>query len=151
MAMPRGKRDGALHEKLVADLVAHGAQVRNFMAALRKIVHPACWPDLRQSLVIPDAFVVDEKMMHVTAYEVEISYPVSAEKLERYHDLFWTIDQEEWILHLVLVDRIGRHRSIDLFRSCTEHDAGKSVDDETIARLRAHLGIRRVGQAPWSL
>lgn len=148
----------SLHERLIDDLVAHGARRRGFGVALRRLFRtPEDYAspyyereddDLHHLGVVPDAFVIDKRLAHVTAYEVEVGCPVSVHKLSRYHDLFWLIDEEEWIFHLVLVDRNGRHRDVDLLRSSMEADRGATVSDAELAESRKRMGIRAPGEAP---
>lgn len=102
---------------------------------------------LKESLdecrVIPDAFRIDEKRMEVFAYEVEVTHRVSDEKLERYYQWWWALDEDYWMLRLIIVSRFGQEVEVDLFANSLGHEAS----DEQLAALRALQGIRRPGEA----
>lgn len=143
---------GSLHDRLVAELVLMGARTSRFAEAIRNEVRDQSdYKDpyyrkeddsFRRLSIIPDAFVVDASDMRITAYEVEVTSPITAGKLEAYHALFWEIDEYEWLLHLVLVDRVGRHRMVDLLRSSFETQIERTITDVDLARERERLGIR---------
>ncbi len=66
--------------------------------------------------LIPDAYKIDCASRTVEAYEVEVTSPVTADKLGRFAALAWELDGEEWSLRLFIVNRFG-HVSppVDLF------------------------------------
>lgn len=75
-----------------------------------------CWIlwEMRQDRVIPDAFEVDEDNETIVAYEVEVGGRMSVDKMHRYANLWWVLDEYEWTLRLVIVDRFGHRNDVDL-------------------------------------
>lgn len=64
---------------------------------------------------VPDAFLIDEEKLVVRIYEVEVSSPITLEKMHRYVDLMWLLDYEEWRLEIVRVDKYGKQEPVGLF------------------------------------
>jgi hypothetical protein len=83
------------------------------------------WRDDTDGLrLMPDAFKIDPQALLITAYEVEDSHPVDDNKLARYVRLFWIIDQYEWCLGLVRVDKYGAESPpVDIFFRGLEMEA----------------------------
>jgi hypothetical protein len=67
-----------------------------------------------QCSVRPDAYKVDELGATVTVFEVEVTSAVTEEKLSKYEDLWWFLDEYHWRLKLVAIDRFGVEREIPL-------------------------------------
>ena len=101
--------------------------------------------DTRGLRLMPDAFKIDPQALLVTVYEVEDSHPVDDAKLARYVNLFWIIDQYEWCLDLVRVDKYGAESSpVDMFFRGLEMvamEAGQRPPDAAAAR--AFYGVGR--------
>lgn len=64
--------------------------------------------------VVPDAFRIDREAREAHVYEVEVTAPMTSEKLELYADMWFELDCEGWGLHLTSVDRLGTHVRVDL-------------------------------------
>lgn len=70
--------------------------------------------------VVPDAYVItdcrddDEVwwMYRVTAIEVEETSPVTPDKMVRYQELFWILDQDYIALEVLIADRLGGEKLI---------------------------------------
>lgn len=59
--------------------------------------------------LIPDAYLIDAERKTVVAYEIEDGHITRNEKMERYADLWWAVDNSGWHLGLVFVDRWGNY------------------------------------------
>lgn len=93
----------------------------------RKAIRKAVCSDLRnmekedfhealsQIGFVPDAYYIDEKELAVHLYEVEMSNPITLDKMHRYTDLMFLLDYEEWSLLITRVDKHGLATPIDLF------------------------------------
>jgi hypothetical protein len=105
---------GALHEQLVADVVArHGAQTRGFKAAVRAID-----TDLVDGYMpTPDAWRIDEdgSGTRVRVWEVDVGHPLGLEQLLAYGWLAGDLDcvSADLSLDLRAVDRFGQEREIN--------------------------------------
>lgn len=99
-----------IHRDIVGAVVAdRGLSTARFMESVikaakidatdtRKVVSPA---------LIPDAYKIDRASRTVDAYEVEVTSPVTEDKLDRFAALAWELDGEEWDLRLFIVNRFG--------------------------------------------
>lgn len=156
------------HEREIAKLVSEGCRVARFRTAILDAVvgkHGSHVPiidgegsyiacdrcllkeDTGNGKIVPDAFRIDVDRMEIIAYEVEVSNPVSEWKIEKYLDWFWAIDEYEWLLRLVIVNRFGHRSEVDLFAQNPPRD----TPAERIEEVRSYLGIRRPGEAPEAL
>jgi hypothetical protein len=97
----------------------------------------------------PDAFTIDAARMEVTAYEVEVTHRVDHDRVSQYADLWWLLDEDYWMLRLVVVDRFENHTEIDVFESDIVMRIGSEVPPERFVEVRAHMGIRTPGEI-WS-
>jgi hypothetical protein len=61
------------------------------------------WP------LVPDAFIVDHESKIV---EVEATHPINDEKMERYADLWWSVDGNYWDLLLITTDKWGNQTGL---------------------------------------
>src|SRR5690606_18605528 len=120
------------HRRLIADLVASGCSTHWFKERIldavtgrhsdhRPVLAISSDPasayvpcnrcllrgDLSEFKIVPDAFRIDEAQGDIIAYEVEVTHRLPDWKLERYTEWFWAIDEFEWLLRLVIVDRFG--------------------------------------------
>jgi hypothetical protein len=57
--------------------------------------------------VIPDAFIVDPVREVALAFEVEAGHPVSSNKMKRYGDIFWYLDDCGWRFSVITTDKFG--------------------------------------------
>ena len=130
-----------LHEKLVRRLVELGATRYKFAEALRKRIRPirkqemqargvregdivpgtndeatytADDPALARICLVPDAFVINDTKREVTAFEVEVTTPLSNERHRLYTDLFFLLDEYYWTLKLINIDDRGYAREVAL-------------------------------------
>lgn len=71
-----------------------------------------CFDSMRG--VLPDAYRINVTAKKVTVFEVEDTYPLSWEKVDRYLALFWMLDNYDWDLEIVVVDRSGHARHADV-------------------------------------
>lgn len=169
--MPRIKRSESLHERIIDRLVASipGAQRYRFKQAVLDAVWGQCgshetkladesdststyvecerceFSECFGDVPRPDAFVIDKENREVIAYEVEVTHQVSVDRALQYADLFWVIDEEYWLVRLVVVDRFENRSEVDVL--ATEWSAlNPNITDEQIAAYRAIMGIRRPGE-----
>jgi hypothetical protein len=89
----------------------------------------------------PDAFRIDEEAQEIFVYEVEVTHRVTEGRVERYADLWWALDEEYWLLRLIVVDRFENHTEIDVLASDVQMRSGENVSDYEMWLLRAHMGI----------
>jgi hypothetical protein len=151
------------HSALVAKLAAAGALTKGFSSAVLDAVagkhgshdlkYDGAFPyrdclrcvvkeGMGTGKIVPDAYVVDAERMEVIAYEVEVTSPVTEFKLEKYINWWWALDEEYWSLRLIIVDRFGNHKEVDLFRMSVDPHA----DEGHLNELRARAGIRKLGE-----
>jgi hypothetical protein len=84
-----------------------------------------CCADLRLTArrLVPDAWRVREGgdddwgRLVVEVLEVQISNPISREKLSTLCELFWALDSEEIQLRVYVADRTETVREVDIFRA----------------------------------
>ncbi len=89
----------------------------------------------------PDAFVIDTENREVIVYEVEVTHQVSTARALQYADLFWVIDEEYWLVRLIVVDRFEHEAEVDVV--ATEWAALRpGISDSEIAAFKAIMGIR---------
>lgn len=104
-----------LHGRLIAGIVQRYPAatsmrfLKRIMAATGEDAEEFCALTFR-----PDAFVIDHASQTVTMFEVEVTHPVHAEKLEAMSALWFDLDAIEWDLRLIAVDRHGFTRAMDL-------------------------------------
>lgn len=123
----RPKRPLTLHDTIIRGLVARGHQTHEFLPAIGEalLLHDGVTKqEYREALdglrILPDAYTIDPETWTITVYEVEVSHPVDDDKLARYFNLFWVVDQWEWSIRLVLVDKRGNERDVDVVRTGLE-------------------------------
>lgn len=99
-----------IHRAIVDAVVAdRGLSTARFMESVIKAARLDA-TDTRESVspaLIPDAYKIDRSSRTVEAYEVEVTSPVTGDKLERFAALAWELDCEEWDLRLFIVNRFG--------------------------------------------
>ena len=95
--------------------------------------------DTEELRVIPDAFKVDPQALTITVYEVEVTHAIDMCKLSKYVELFWMVDEYEWTLDLVVVDRYGNEAPpISAFLVSYAMDSGSEDPVEIMAEARQH-------------
>jgi hypothetical protein len=57
--------------------------------------------------LIPDAYEIDIENNLIKCYEVEVHNPISLEKIHKYINLWWALDNYEWNLELTAVSKYG--------------------------------------------
>lgn len=123
----------SLHEEHIEKLRGEGFVSRRLRPALTRaiggfdgVVYSKCvatdnpdadcahcrWDELHMALadastIVPDAYHIDPKKRVVTLAEVEVTSPISAEKMEKILRLWLAIDTEAWHLQLLRVDASG--------------------------------------------
>jgi hypothetical protein len=113
------KLPASVHQNTITELLYYypEAKTRGFSRAIRDVqkrsgFHPdGYW----RGGVIPDLWWIDEQCMSVFVIEVEDSSKVSGEKLERYRDLHYLLDEEYWSAHLIAADRWGNFSPVPLY------------------------------------
>jgi hypothetical protein len=119
------------HEFIVGQLVAQGAQTSRFLEALERTFpfedDPADEPDDDTPLpglpefdyfecvrgIRPDAYTITPD--EVCIYEVEVTSPISAEKLDRYAELWGILDNDHSAFcRLFAINARGDMQEIDL-------------------------------------
>jgi hypothetical protein len=113
---------GDLHGRMVADLVAQGAETHGFTNALKSLVRGLGYDVSDEDWAleslgfrrIPDAYRIDASARIVTAFEVVVTHRVSARKLRDYGALFWLLDEVRAEIVIVEVDRYGVRRALPL-------------------------------------
>lgn len=60
----------------------------------------------------PDAYLIDPDYATVVAIEVEVTHPISAEKLEFYCELYWILSWHSWDLVLKTINRFGQQSGL---------------------------------------
>jgi len=106
--MPLGEE----HRRIVANILREhpSAKTKKFYRELGSVIGDDWWPpDLR---IIPDAFLIDAETKSVTTFEVEISNSLGDAQYNAYSELWWALDEYEWTLKVVTVDRHGVTTSI---------------------------------------
>jgi len=79
---------------------------------------------------VPDAYYIDEKKLIVYIYEVEVSNPITLDKMHKYVDLMWLLDNEEWGLLVIRVDKHGKPIPVDLFSWETDSIVAQGEKDK---------------------
>lgn len=107
----RRRAVGNVHRAYVDALcTASGVERSGFLAALRSrcpYLDEMCVDGEFDSSVVPDAYWIDDAARIVLAFEVEVSNPLSTYKLDVLSELFWILDEDHYLLHLVTIDRYG--------------------------------------------
>ncbi len=152
------------HQRLVQALAEGGAKTAGFTVAVVKAVAGKCinpktdddWCDhcdmkrhFKANQVIPDAYVIDVPRMEVVVYEVEVSHQIPLHKMAKLCELFWVLDQDEWLLRLIRVDSLGRVVEEDMFGIAVNN--GKEPAElrgDGLNAIRASMGVRPPGEAP---
>lgn len=113
----------SIHEMTIALLSAAypAAETTGFHSALRAVMRKAGFhkEEMWRPSIIPDLWFVDEECMSVIAIEVEDSNKVTMEKLQIYYDLWFSLDCENWEMHLLCADRWGNLSPVPLFMGRT--------------------------------
>jgi hypothetical protein len=102
-----------------------------FMRAIAKITG-----ERSENRVTPDAFIIDQPQKAVIVYEVEYSNRCSPDKIERFRNLAWRLDDKGWTLFLIQIDRYGGIQ------------AGNVIFDELAAAKSLPAPKRRAAPAP---
>ena len=104
------------HEAVIAALASaysHGQQHR-FGAALRSICEDEeDW----KTAVQPDFYLIDRDAKRVTVFEVEDTSALLADKLHSYVEIFFLLEEYEWSFRLLVFDRWGNAREINILFS----------------------------------
>jgi hypothetical protein len=108
---------GVAHRAAVLKILDRlpGAKTKGFFADLRAALREDGDPEWDTSddvRVVPDAFLINGREKSVIAFEVEASNPVNREKISNYCELFWALDDWEWRLGLITIDRWGAVTSL---------------------------------------
>jgi hypothetical protein len=91
------------------------ARTKRFFADLRIALREEGDPEWDTSddlRVVPDAFLIDRREKSVIVFEVEASNPVDHAKIANYCELHWALDDWDWRLGLITIDRWGTVTSI---------------------------------------
>jgi len=122
------------HKKKIEELKKNNPNIRTHLCrqAIRKAVIMRWSNEVKTALevfrFVPDAFEIDQEESIITIYEVEISHPISNNKMHTYWQLLHFIENEDWTLKLIRVDRFGNHTEIDIVRWW--HDEGYNEEQE---------------------
>lgn len=98
------------HSRLVAGLVEQGcfsSGCRNHITSAIDKTCPGIAGAWDWDCIIPDAVFIDHDAEIVSVYEVEVSSPMSMDKIARYTSWWWFLDNCGWGLRLFSVDRHG--------------------------------------------
>jgi hypothetical protein len=115
------KQINPTHGRLVAELTSNDdVQTRRFMQVVRRLGDADVLDDAN---VIPDGFMVDEPNRILYAFEVEVSSKLTADKLDRYANIFWCLDEGPYEFFLVTIDRYGTGAVLDLLPLAYGFDA----------------------------
>jgi hypothetical protein len=112
-----------LHQRLVGAILdeSPGAKTKGFFRHLRFLLDDEDidekWNDGIDISVVPDAYVIDRELNAVVIYEVEITNPLSPEKMARYRKIASLLNLAGWTAVLLRVDALGRTTTEDLFLS----------------------------------
>lgn len=109
----------SLHSHLVNTLArSRHIQTTRFIRLLRDRFPSVDeqWRDCREQFpsVVPDAFFIDPGSELVAVFEVEITSPLTPEKLDKYVELFWLLDEDYCGLDLWTIDRYGTASRLDI-------------------------------------
>ena len=105
-------------KRLCPELKTHGCRkaIRKAVCSdLRNMEEEDFHKALGEIGFVPDAYHIDEKELVVYIYEVEVSNPITLDKMHRYVDLMFLLDYEEWSLLVTRVDKNGQPSPVDLF------------------------------------
>ena len=122
------------HKKHVDKLKESNPNIRTHLCkqAIRKAVILRWSNFVKEALeafrFVPDAYEIDQEEFIITIYEVEISNPISDDKMHTYWQLLHFIEDEDWSLKLIRVDRFGNHTEINIERWW--HDEGYDGEKE---------------------
>jgi hypothetical protein len=97
-------------------------KTKGFRSAIRAITEDP----FTSVSVIPDAFMIDPDGEIVIAFEVEARHPVSSNKMNRYGDIFWYLDDCGWRFALITTDKFGNKTA---FVDLGEYEARRLVHD----------------------
>lgn len=123
-ARKSAQRIMTLHERHVCALIERipGAVQSGFGQRLKaEVSHPEGRTlgeidrrgGLRIPRVTPDAFLIDHARKHIVVYEVEISNPISSDKAWLLEDLRLLLDEFDYTLLVITIDRYGVPRLHD--------------------------------------
>lgn len=90
-----------------------GAQTRGWRQALRTALEPYT-DELDVAPRVPDAFLIDDAGQVITVFEVEVTHPLSPDRLAEWASLWSELDCHGWTLKLYVIDRLGRSTTADL-------------------------------------
>ena len=100
-------KPGQTHQKLVADLVASGAETTGFLRALTAAMSSLPFRDVR-----PDAFELDTFAARATAYEVVVHNRIDERKRLKYEQLRGAMLDRGWALEVVTITADGERGSL---------------------------------------
>ena len=109
------------HSEQIERLKKGNPNIRTHLCrqAIRKAVIKRWSDEVKEALEVfkftPDAFEIDQEESTITIYEVEISNPMPNSKMHTYWQMLHFIEDEDWDMNLIRVDRFGNHTEIDLF------------------------------------
>jgi hypothetical protein len=65
-------------------------------------------PDWVSSVrVVPDVYVINHEAREVTVWEVVDTHDLTAEKMSRYEEIGWALDQDYYVIGVIRADRHG--------------------------------------------
>jgi len=108
------------HKNQVQKLKDSNPNIRTHLCrqAIRKAVILQWSNEVKEALevfkFVPDAFEINHEESTITIYEVVISNPIPNRKMHTYWQLLHFIEDEDWNLEIIRVDRFGNHTDIDL-------------------------------------
>jgi hypothetical protein len=96
-------------KQIIAGLQAADPSVRfgGFPAALAALTGAPRTTRQLARAVIPDGYRIDHETREVTIYEVADTNPIRPDKAEKIADLYDELEQEEWVLRVVVLDYTG--------------------------------------------
>lgn len=115
---------GQLHQALIATLVAQEPRIQTklFRRSVMSISGYCAqvdedtgktWYDESIGGLIPDAFLLDHEIRRLFIFEVEVTNGLDQDKLDKYAELFWMVDDDCWEIDLVIVDKYGIGRLVN--------------------------------------
>lgn len=105
-----------LHRSLRLKLTTNdNIQTLKFNSALRKHFSSLKKDisELDLPVLMPDAYKIDSTTWTVHCFEVEIRNHINHERVDKYIDLFWELDQFEHQVYLWTIDRYGTCSLLD--------------------------------------
>ena len=107
----------ALHRNLIDDLVAElGAKTAKFAKASDALADELD-SEIMTPQFKPDAYRINRETMRIELYEVEVTHPVSPQKLSQFASYWEDWDGEAghaWLPVLIIVNRFGARSELDL-------------------------------------